>query len=71
MKNRLKKLGIAGGMGPAATAEFYKMLIAFTDAQNDSDHIDILLYSKASTLTPFGSSKSCIKPRLMSWSLVR
>lgn len=41
-------LGIIGGMGPLATNIFYKMLIDFTPAQKDQDHINMILLSHAS-----------------------
>ena len=31
-----KKLGILGGMGPAAAAEFLRLLVAGAPAQNDA-----------------------------------
>lgn len=43
-----KLLGIIGGMGAQASADFYNTIIRFTDAPKDQDHIEILLYSKAS-----------------------
>jgi len=42
----LKKLGIIGGLGPAATAHFYDMLTELTDAQCDQQHLEIIIYSK-------------------------
>lgn len=41
-----KKLGIVGGLGPAATAYFYGMITDLTDAQSDQQHLEIILYSK-------------------------
>ena len=38
-------LGILGGMGPAATAYCYEVVIAQTPAQKDQDHIPTLIYS--------------------------
>ncbi|MBR0303328.1 MAG: aspartate/glutamate racemase family protein, partial [Clostridia bacterium] len=43
------KLGILGGLGPAASAYFLEMITSHTKAQRDQDHIDILLSSRAST----------------------
>lgn len=37
------KLGILGGMGPLATADFFKKVIQMTDARIDQDHIRILM----------------------------
>lgn len=42
----LKKLGIIGGLGPAATAYFYGMLTELTDVQCDQQHLEIIIYSK-------------------------
>ncbi|MDR3046947.1 MAG: amino acid racemase [Bacteroidales bacterium] len=44
----MKKLGVVGGMGPAASALFYENLIEFTDAEKDQQHIDVVLFSCAS-----------------------
>lgn len=38
-------LGVLGGMGPAATADFLKKLIELTPAQRDQDHIATLVCS--------------------------
>ncbi len=38
-------LGIFGGMGPEATADCYRKVIAATPAQRDQDHIPTLIYS--------------------------
>jgi len=43
------KLGILGGLGPAASAYFLEMITEHTKAERDQDHIDILLSSRAST----------------------
>ncbi|HEX8988549.1 MAG TPA: amino acid racemase [Rhodocyclaceae bacterium] len=37
-------LGIVGGMGPLATADFLKKLVEATPAQCDQEHIPVLLY---------------------------
>ncbi len=42
-------LGIIGGLGPAAGAHFLSLVTSFTRAERDSDHIDALLTSIAST----------------------
>lgn len=44
-----KKLGILGGMGPAASDLFLHRLIALTPARKDQDHLDTVLISQAST----------------------
>jgi aspartate racemase len=38
-------IGILGGMGPEATLDFYRQIINLTPAENDQDHIRILIYS--------------------------
>ena len=43
-----KTLGILGGLGPAASAYFYETITRHTDAMRDQDHLDIVLFSKAS-----------------------
>ena len=43
-----KLLGIIGGMGAKASADFYNTIIDHTNAPMDQDHIEILLYSKSS-----------------------
>lgn len=40
-----KKLGILGGMGPAAAAEFLRLLAAGAPAQNDAGHPYLLMLS--------------------------
>jgi len=42
---RPKTLGVLGGMGPAAGAEFLKLLIALTPADKDQEHIPVILLS--------------------------
>lgn len=46
---KAKKLGILGGMGPAATALFFHKIVQNTVAYQDQDHIDIVI-SNHSTL---------------------
>ena len=43
-----RRLGVLGGMGPAATALFYRELVAHTCAERDQDHIDAVVLSHAS-----------------------
>lgn len=43
-----KKLGVIGGLGPAATAYFYELVSNMTDAYLDQEHIDINIISKPS-----------------------
>lgn len=40
-------LGVLGGMGPAATVEFYRRLTAAVDAATDQDHPRIIIDSNA------------------------
>ena len=42
-------LGVLGGMGPMASALFYKMITEKTAAEKDQDHINLVLLSDAST----------------------
>ncbi|WP_409181248.1 aspartate/glutamate racemase family protein [Amycolatopsis sp. VS8301801F10] len=37
--------GILGGMGPAATAEFYAKLVARTAAERDQDHLRVAIWA--------------------------
>lgn len=36
-------LGVVGGMGPGATADFYRKLVEATPAQRDQDHIPLVV----------------------------
>jgi aspartate racemase len=38
-------LGVIGGMGPLATADFFRKLIAATPATSDEQHIPVLIHS--------------------------
>ena len=49
MKNEKKLLGVLGGLGPMSTVYFCELITAHTDAQKDSDHIDMIISSRAST----------------------
>lgn len=42
------KLGIIGGMGPLATADFYRKIVLNEKAKKDSEHIDIVILNHAS-----------------------
>ena len=59
-----KKLGIIGGLGPMASAQFLALLTAMTDAQTDQDHIETILYSRPATpdRTAFLLGKSTDSP---------
>ncbi|MBL4639682.1 MAG: aspartate/glutamate racemase family protein, partial [Kordiimonadaceae bacterium] len=39
----MKKIGIIGGMGPAATVDFLNKIIALTPANRDQDHIPLII----------------------------
>ncbi|MFR3272615.1 MAG: aspartate/glutamate racemase family protein [Slackia sp.] len=41
-----KKLGIIGGLGPAATASLFMRIIDHTDAKTDQDHLDITILNR-------------------------
>lgn len=43
--NRPKTVGVIGGMGPAATAEFFRRLIVATPARRDDEHLRVLIDS--------------------------
>ena len=40
----MKRLGILGGMGPAASAEFYRRLVEQTTASCDQEHIPVVIW---------------------------
>src|SRR4051812_30485398 len=42
-------LGVLGGMGPLATADFLRKLVRKTPASIDQDHISVLLYGDCTT----------------------
>jgi aspartate racemase len=42
------KIGVMGGMGPAASALFYRMTVEHTKARRDQDHMDMIILSHAS-----------------------
>ena len=48
MKN-CRLLGVLGGLGPMSTFYFCELLTAHTYAEQDSDHVDMLISSRAST----------------------
>lgn len=43
MKKKEKIVGILGGMGPFATADFFKQILQLTQAKKDWDHLRILI----------------------------
>ncbi|MFD9437733.1 aspartate/glutamate racemase family protein [Streptomyces sp. NPDC060006] len=42
---RTEIIGILGGMGPAATADFYAKLVAITPGSSDQDHLRTVIWS--------------------------
>lgn len=44
----MEKLGIIGGMGPAATARLFARVVDFTDAACDQDHLDVTVLNRPS-----------------------
>jgi aspartate racemase len=40
-----KTVGVIGGMGPAATADFFRRLVALTEAPRDQDHLHVVIDS--------------------------
>ncbi|MEX2053850.1 MAG: amino acid racemase [Patescibacteria group bacterium] len=43
----LKKLGVLGGMGPLATAHFFRRIVECTEAKTDQEHLDIAILNHA------------------------
>lgn len=60
-----KKLGIIGGLGPLATAHFYRRIVELTPAGQDQSHIETLIYScpQVPDRTAFLLGKSTEDPR--------
>ncbi|GLZ30943.1 aspartate racemase [Lentzea sp. NBRC 105346] len=44
-RGRALKVGILGGMGPAATADFYTKLVRSTPAVTDQDHVPVVIWA--------------------------
>ena len=42
---RRRLLGVLGGMGPLATADFLRKLIELTPAACDQEHVPLIVYS--------------------------
>lgn len=40
-----KMIGVLGGMGPVATADFYQKIIRATPAKTDQEHLKVLIFS--------------------------
>ena len=49
MKRPTKTLGVLGGMGPAATAEFMRLLVEFAPADFDQEHPEVIVYNHTAT----------------------
>ena len=45
--NNTKKLGIVGGVGPAATAHLFSRIVNLTQAETDQDHLDITILNRS------------------------
>jgi len=45
---RRQTVGVIGGMGPQATAEFYRRIVAMTPARGDHEHLHVLIDSDPS-----------------------
>jgi len=43
--DKRKTIGVLGGMGPEATALFFRLLVRATDAEKDQDHARILVWN--------------------------
>lgn len=41
----MKTAGILGGMGPAATVDFYGKIVSHTPAFNDQEHVPVVMYA--------------------------
>ena len=44
----MEKLGIIGGLGPAATAQLFTQIVKYTEAACDQDHLDITILNRPS-----------------------
>ena len=44
----MEKLGIIGGMGPAATARLLSRIVELTAADRDQDHLDVTVLNRPS-----------------------
>jgi aspartate racemase len=49
MWRRVRKIGILGGMGPAATVDFLTKIVAATPAHCDQEHIPVIVWSDPRT----------------------
>ena len=41
-----RKLGIIGGLGPAATVRLFQRIVELTDVARDQDHLDITILNR-------------------------
>ncbi len=59
-----RTLGVLGGLGPMSSVYFYEMLTEHTRADKDSDHLNIILSSRADTpdRTDFILGRSNVDP---------
>ena len=64
MSTNRKMLGVIGGLGPMASAYFYRLVTERTDAKCDQEHIDMCIMSRASTpdRTAYLTGKSAKSP---------
>lgn len=64
MENKRKTLGVIGGLGPMASAFFYRLVTERTEASCDQEHIDTVIISRASTpdRTAYLTGKSAESP---------
>lgn len=44
----MEKLGIIGGLGPAATARLFSRIVEYTAVERDQDHLDIVVMNRPS-----------------------
>lgn len=42
----MERLGIIGGLGPAATARLFAQIVAYTDAACDQEHLDVTILNR-------------------------
>jgi len=45
----MKTLGVIGGLGPLATAQFFEMVVRMTEAGTDAEHIPMIIYNQPAT----------------------
>ncbi len=63
-RNTRRTLGILGGLGPLASAHFYKMVTERTKADSDAENLNIIISSRADTpdRTAYIMGKSNVSP---------